>query len=53
MDTAKSIGAFAPLGERASELWSAVAEQLGFDLDQTQIALYWEEANSVSLTAER
>jgi 3-hydroxyisobutyrate dehydrogenase len=51
MDTAKSVGAFAPLGERVSELWSAAAEKLGFDLDQTQIARYWEEANGVSLTA--
>ena len=49
MDTAKSIGAFAPLGERVSELWSAAAEKLGYDLDQTQIVLYWEEATGVRL----
>ncbi|OFZ88394.1 MAG: hypothetical protein A3F74_19810 [Betaproteobacteria bacterium RIFCSPLOWO2_12_FULL_62_58] len=49
MDTAKSIGAFAPLGERVSELWSAAVDKLGYDLDQTQIARYWEEATGVRL----
>ena len=49
MDTAKSIGAFAPLGECVSGLWSAAVEKLGFDLDQTEIARYWEEATGVRL----
>lgn len=49
MDTAKSIGAYAPLGERVSELWSAAVEKLGYDLDQTQVARYWEEATGVRL----
>ena len=49
VDTAKSIGAFAPLGERVSELWSAAVEKLGHDLDQTQVARYWEEATGVRL----
>ncbi|MBI4194097.1 MAG: NAD(P)-dependent oxidoreductase [Betaproteobacteria bacterium] len=49
MDAAKSVGAFAPLGERVSELWSAAADQLGFQLDQTEIARYWEEANGITL----
>ena len=49
VDTAKSIGAFAPLGERVSELWSAAVEKLGYDLDQTQVARYWEEATGVKL----
>jgi 3-hydroxyisobutyrate dehydrogenase len=49
METAKSVGAFAPLGERVSELWSAAAGKLGSDLDQTQIARYWEEATGVKL----
>jgi 3-hydroxyisobutyrate dehydrogenase len=49
METAKSVGAFAPLGERVSELWSAAAGKLGADLDQTQIARYWEEATGVRL----
>lgn len=49
VDTARSIGAFAPLGERVSELWSAAVEKLGYDLDQTEIARFWEEANGVTL----
>jgi 3-hydroxyisobutyrate dehydrogenase len=50
LDTAKAIGAFAPLAERVADLWSTAAEKLGPGLDQTEIARYWEEANGVSLT---
>ena len=53
VETAKSIGAFAPLSERVSELWSAAAEKLGYDLDQTQVARYWEEASGVSLAGDK
>lgn len=49
VDTAKSIGAFAPLGERVSELWSDAVEKLGSDLDQTEIVRYWEDATGVRL----
>jgi len=49
VDTARAIGAFAPLGERVSELWSAAAQKLGASLDQTEIARYWEEANGITL----
>jgi 3-hydroxyisobutyrate dehydrogenase len=49
METAKSVGAFAPLGERVSDLWSKAAEKLGPDLDQTEIARYWEKATGVRL----
>jgi 3-hydroxyisobutyrate dehydrogenase len=49
VDTAKSIGAFAPLGERVSELWSAAADKIGRDRDQTEIVRYWEEATGVRL----
>jgi 3-hydroxyisobutyrate dehydrogenase len=49
METAQAVGAFAPLGERVSELWSTAAAKLGPDLDQTQIARYWEEATGVRL----
>jgi 3-hydroxyisobutyrate dehydrogenase len=49
VDTAHAIGAFAPLGERVSELWSAAAEKLGASLDQTEVARYWEEATGVRL----
>ena len=48
-DTARSIEAFAPLVEKVSELWSAAAEKVGADVDQTEIARYWEEATGVRL----
>ena len=49
METAKSVGAFAPLGERVSELWTVAAEKLGPNLDQSEIARYWEDATGVKL----
>ncbi|MCC7485499.1 MAG: NAD(P)-dependent oxidoreductase [Burkholderiales bacterium] len=49
LDTAESIGAFAPLAERVAELWSTAAAQLGPQLDQTEIARYWEESTGVRL----
>jgi 3-hydroxyisobutyrate dehydrogenase len=49
-DTAASLGAFAPLAEKVSELWSAAAGKLGPLVDQTEIVRYWEEATGVSLT---
>lgn len=49
VDTAKAIGAAAPLGEKVSELWSAAVEKLGYNLDQTEIARYWEDATGVRL----
>jgi len=49
METAKSVGAFAPLGERVSELWTVATEKLGPNLDQSEIARYWEEATGVRL----
>ena len=52
VDTAKALGGFAPLAERVSELWSDAVQKLGYDLDQTEIARYWEEANGVTLSAE-
>ena len=49
METAKSVGAFAPLGERVSEIWTAASEKFGAGHDQTEIVRYWEEANNVRL----
>ena len=49
-DTARSLEAYAPLAEKVSELWSAAAEQVGADVDQTEIVRYWEEASGVSLS---
>jgi 3-hydroxyisobutyrate dehydrogenase len=53
VNTAKSIGGYAPLAERVSELWSEAVEKLGYDLDQTEIARYWEQANQVTLNGEK
>lgn len=52
IDTAHAIGAAAPLGEKVSELWNAAVQELGYDLDQTQIVRYWEEASGVSLAGD-
>jgi len=49
LDTAHALEAFAPLAERVSELWSAAADKLGAERDQTEIARYWEEATGVRL----
>jgi 3-hydroxyisobutyrate dehydrogenase len=49
VETARSVGAFAPLGEKVSELWSAAAEALGGTRDQAEVARYWEEKTGVRL----
>jgi 3-hydroxyisobutyrate dehydrogenase len=49
VDTAKSIGAAVPLGEKTAELWAAACAQLGGKLDQTEIVRYWEDASRVKL----
>ena len=49
VETAISIGAAAPLGEKTAELWTAACEKLGGTRDQTEIARYWEESAGVKL----
>jgi 3-hydroxyisobutyrate dehydrogenase len=49
-ETARSVQAYAPLAEKVSELWSAAAEKLGPEVDQTEIVRFWEEATGVRLT---
>jgi 3-hydroxyisobutyrate dehydrogenase len=49
VDMAHSMGAAVPLGEKVHELWAAAAEKLGGNLDQTEVAKYWEEATGVKL----
>ena len=49
VDTAHAIGAAVPLGEKVAELWADAAAKLGGELDQTEIARYWEEASGVRL----
>ena len=48
-DMARSLDAFAPMAAKVSELWSAAAEKLGTDVDQTEIVRYWEETTGVRL----
>jgi 3-hydroxyisobutyrate dehydrogenase-like beta-hydroxyacid dehydrogenase len=48
-DTARSIGAFAPLAEKVAELWAAAAEKVGAEVDQTEIVRYWEDQTGVRL----
>jgi 3-hydroxyisobutyrate dehydrogenase len=49
VDTAHSIGAAVPLGEKVLELWSAAAEHVGGTRDQAEVARYWEDATGVKL----
>jgi 3-hydroxyisobutyrate dehydrogenase len=49
VDTAHSIGAAVPLGEKTAELWAAACAQLDGSLDQTEIVRYWEERSGVKL----
>jgi 3-hydroxyisobutyrate dehydrogenase len=49
VETAHSIGAAVPLGEKTAELWAAACEKLGGTRDQTEIVRYWEEATGVKL----
>jgi 3-hydroxyisobutyrate dehydrogenase len=48
-ETARALGAYAPLAEKVSEIWSAAAEKLGPQLDHTEIVRYWEDATGVKL----
>jgi 3-hydroxyisobutyrate dehydrogenase len=49
-DTARVIDAYAPLAEKVADLWAGAAEELGSQVDQTEIARYWEKRSGVSLT---
>ena len=49
VDTAHSIGAAVPLGERVAEIWLDAAEKVGARVDHTEIARYWEQASGVTL----
>jgi 3-hydroxyisobutyrate dehydrogenase len=49
VDTAHSVGAAVPLGERVAEIWADAARKVGARADQTEIARYWEEASGVVL----
>ncbi len=49
VDSAKSVGAAVPLGEKTAELWAAACSQIGGTHDQTEIVRYWEQASGTTL----
>ena len=52
VDTAQSIGAYAPLARLTHALWAQAVEKFGGQLDQTEVAKLWEQATGVSLAVE-
>ena len=50
VDTAQSIGAYAPLAECTHALWAEAVQQFGGQLDQTEVAKLWEQATGVMLS---
>lgn len=53
VDTAKSIGAYAPLAERTHALWAEAVQRYGGQLDQTGVAKLWEQETGVLLNADK
>ncbi len=49
VDTAHSIGAYAPLAECTHALWAEAVQKFGGQLDQTEVAKLWEQATGVTL----
>lgn len=49
-DTARAVGAAAPLAEAVAALWSEAAAELGGGRDQTEIVRFWEARAGVTLT---
>jgi 3-hydroxyisobutyrate dehydrogenase len=49
VDTAKSLGAYAPLADCTYAQWMQAAEQVGGQLDQTEVARLWERETGVTL----
>lgn len=49
LDTARQIGAPAPLADKVLELWQAAGAALGAERDQAEVARYWERASGVQL----
>ncbi len=52
VDTAKSLGAYAPLAECTHALWAEAVERLGAQLDQTEVAKLWEQKTGVTLNVK-
>lgn len=53
VDTAQSIGAYAPLAERTHALWVQAVQQLGAQRDQTEVAKLWEQMSGIILESKR
>ena len=51
-DTAKSLGAYAPLADATHALWAQAVQKFGGHLDQTEVARLWEQATGVTLSME-
>ena len=49
VNTAKAVGAYAPLAECTHALWAEAVERLGGQLDQTEVAKLWEQKTDVLL----
>ena len=49
VDMAEALGAYAPVAERCSDLWTDAAELFGASEDQTAVARLWEQNNQVVL----
>ena len=45
----RSIGAMTPLADRVCEIWGNAEATLGGQVDQTEVAMFWEEGNGVRL----
>jgi len=53
VNTAKVLGAYAPLAECTLAQWVKAVEQFGGQLDQTEVAKLWETQTGVSLAVEQ
>ncbi|HJO74700.1 MAG TPA: NAD(P)-dependent oxidoreductase [Rhodospirillales bacterium] len=49
-DMADAIGAYAPIAERCSALWTEAAEKFGAERDQIDVVRLWLEGSEVSLS---
>ena len=52
LSMADAIGAYAPVAETCSALWTEASETIGGFEDQTCVAKLWERNNGVTLTTE-
>jgi 3-hydroxyisobutyrate dehydrogenase len=53
VDTAKAIGAYAPLAGCTHALWVEAVEKFGSQPDQTEVAKLWEQATGVTLGIDK